>query len=222
MTLVFHPRAEPDLESVDAKHLSWKQLVNYSKDEIANLPLGLGVLGDYFEIELIKDGKNLWRVSNSVPWLLNLGYRLSGVELIVEGDAGSHLGAMISGGRVIVHGDVGSYAGYRARRGEIWASGTVGRHAGAHMIAGTLIAKAIITGDEETLGFGARRGSFVFKNWSQDAGSSRSMRRKYRPTWMGLLHQPGSAFAWLDPSADWLQCRLPQASMHAELICRDV
>lgn len=221
MTLVFHPRTDPDLESVDAKHLSWHQLANSSTDEINSLPLGLGFVRDYFDVERVNDGKNVWRVSAGVAWLSNLGHRLSGAELIVDGDAGSHLGSMQNGGRIVVYGDVGCYAGYRARRGEIWVAGTVGRHAGAQMIAGTLVADGVSHGNEMTLGFGARRGSFVIRRCPDITLSASIIGRKYIPTWLRLLHQPDEAFGWLDPTAEWLRRRLPQASSRAELICRD-
>jgi formylmethanofuran dehydrogenase subunit C len=113
-----------------------------------------------------------------------VGARMAGGELLVEGDVGDWAGAEMRGGRlvvrgsagrrlggahpgaragmrggeIVVHGDAGEEAGAGLRRGLIAVAGALGAAAGVRALAGTLVA---LGGVGPRPGAGMRRATIV-------------------------------------------------------------
>lgn len=124
-------------------------------------------LDHFFKIDGDLAEKNAPRkltVRNAPRWS-RVGARMTGGELIIEGDVGDELGASMTGGlirvtgsaghrvagpdfgttrganggTIIVNGNVGDYAGLRMRRGLVFVGGSAGASPGFRMLAGSIV-----------------------------------------------------------------------------------
>ena len=76
--------------------------------EIAELPVWVGrrqaALGDYFRVQGGRAASV--RIVGDVRLVHGIGTRMAGGELVIDGNAGSHVGAEMTGGNIDVRGSV--------------------------------------------------------------------------------------------------------------------
>ncbi|MFW9970740.1 MAG: formylmethanofuran dehydrogenase subunit C [Candidatus Odinarchaeota archaeon] len=90
-------------------------------------------IGDFFEvsgnggqtndIKIIVDGD----LSN----VKRIGERMTGGEIVINGDVGMHVGNNMSGGKILVNGNADDWAGAMLKGGELEITGDAGHYVGA-------------------------------------------------------------------------------------------
>lgn len=122
---------------IEADCISPDELAGKSLDEIKALPIFQGneklTLADKFEVsgnsgeleelKIIVDGD----CSN----VKRIGEKMSGGEIVVNGDVGMHLGNQMTGGKIVVNGNAGDWAGAMLHGGEIEINGDAGHYIGS-------------------------------------------------------------------------------------------
>jgi formylmethanofuran dehydrogenase subunit C len=100
---------------------------------VGALPIWVGRsrarLADLFDVRGAHSARV--RISGDVRLVAGLGAGMSGGELVIDGDAGSHVGAGMSGGRIEVLGSVGHDAGVAMTGGAVVVRGSAGARVGA-------------------------------------------------------------------------------------------
>lgn len=91
-------------------------------------------LGDLFQVREAKaetSSDNVIMIQGDVGKVRGIGARMTGGEILMQGNAGGHLGEGMSGGRITVHGSVGGWAGSAMKGGTIEIHGDAGDYLGA-------------------------------------------------------------------------------------------
>ncbi len=161
--VVLTPRATPELP-LEAGSVRPDALASLSEDEIARLRVWHGnearELGEFFDVHggHAPDA----RVAGDASRVRELGARMAGGSLLIEGDAGAYTGAEMSGGTVTVDGAAGDFAGAGMSGGVLNVGGRAGAHLGGAcagsargMTGGVVIARA---GAGDFVGERMRRG----------------------------------------------------------------
>lgn len=145
--VVLTPRARPELP-LEAGCIRPDAFAFLGEAEIAGLRVWQGHealrLGDFFDVQGGLAAQV--RIAGDASRVRELGARMSGGSLVVEGDAGAHAGAEMSGGTLRVDGDVGDWAGAAMCGGVLEVRGRAGARlggpwpGGAHgMTGGTIV-----------------------------------------------------------------------------------
>jgi formylmethanofuran dehydrogenase subunit C len=103
-----------------------KKLTVFHGNEEKNLSNFFDVSGDggaLDEIKIIIDGD----VSN----VKRIGEKMTGGEIIINGDVGMHVGNNMSGGKILVNGNADDWAGAMLKGGELEITGNAGNYVGA-------------------------------------------------------------------------------------------
>jgi formylmethanofuran dehydrogenase subunit C len=122
---------------LEAETISPDKFAGRSETEIKNLIVYHGneekTIGDFFdvkgkgeevnEIKIIIDG-NLSKVKR-------IGEKMTGGEIIINGDVGMHIGNHMSGGKILVNGNADDWAGAMLNGGELEITGDSGHYVGA-------------------------------------------------------------------------------------------
>ena len=133
-------------ESIEADCIAPTAFASLEEGEIAALPVWAGrtrrTLADYF---LVKGGRSASvRLAGDVRRVHRIAAGMADGDLVIEGDAGSHLAAGMTGGRVDVLGGAGDDAGMGMSGGSLH----IRRNAGDRVGAGTPGASRGMTGGE--------------------------------------------------------------------------
>ncbi|MFX1501016.1 MAG: formylmethanofuran dehydrogenase subunit C [Promethearchaeota archaeon] len=129
-------KTEPEFP-LEAESISPDKFTGKSAVEIKKLVVYHGneekALGDFFdvsgnggeinEIKIIIEG-NLSNVKR-------IGEKMTGGEIVINGDVGMHVGNNMSGGKILVNGNAGDWAGAMLKGGELEITGNAGNYVGA-------------------------------------------------------------------------------------------
>ncbi len=135
--VVLTPRALPELP-LDAGCVRPDALAALSEGEIARLPVWHGhkalVLGEFFDV---RGGHSAEvRVAGDAGRVRELGARMGGGTLTIEGAAGAYTGAEMSGGTLTVAGAAGDWTGAGMSGGILDVGGRAGHHLGGACAGG--------------------------------------------------------------------------------------
>ncbi len=129
-------KEEPEYP-LEAEVISPDQFAGKSAAQIKKLVVYHGneekTLGDFFDvsgngselndIKIVIDG-NLSKVKR-------IGEKMTGGEIIVNGNVGMHVGNNMSGGKILVNGNADDWAGAMLKDGELEITGNAGNYVGA-------------------------------------------------------------------------------------------
>jgi formylmethanofuran dehydrogenase subunit C len=91
------------------------------------------ILGDFFEIAgdggEINDIKII--VNGDLSNVKRIGEKMTGGEVVINGNVGMHVGNSMSGGKILVNGDADDWAGAMLNGGELDITGNAGHYVGA-------------------------------------------------------------------------------------------
>ena len=79
--------------------------------------------GELADTKIIIDGD----VSN----VKRIGEKMSGGEIVINGNVGMHVGSQMTGGKILVNGNVDDWAGAMLNGGELEITGDAGNYVGA-------------------------------------------------------------------------------------------
>lgn len=89
-------------------------------------------LGELFKVEETrKEQKTIITVYGDVGKVRRIGAYMTDGEIIIQGDAGTHLGEEMEGGKITVHGNVGGWVGSMMKGGTIEIHGNTSHYLGA-------------------------------------------------------------------------------------------
>jgi formylmethanofuran dehydrogenase subunit C len=122
---------------LEAENISTDKFAGKAETEIKNLIVYHGneekTIGNFFDvrgkggevndISIIIDG-DLSKVKR-------IGERMTGGEIIINGDVGMHVGNNMTGGKILVHGNADDWAGAMLNGGELEITGDAGHYVGA-------------------------------------------------------------------------------------------
>jgi len=118
----------PLTERIDADGLKPDRLASLSRAEMSAIELWHGrsrvPLGDLFDIDGERSSRV--RIVGDVRLLDGIGAGMTAGEMIIDGDAGTHVGAEMSGGCIEVLGSAGDDAGLGMAGGSIVIDGQAG------------------------------------------------------------------------------------------------
>lgn len=106
-------------------------------NEIKKLPLfhakELLTIGDYFDVSgKTEDVANTKiNIDGDVSNVKRIGEKMSGGEIIINGDVGMHVGNTMTGGKILVKGNADDWAGAMLQGGELEIEGNAGHYVGA-------------------------------------------------------------------------------------------
>jgi formylmethanofuran dehydrogenase subunit C len=124
---------------VSGECISPDNFVSKTIDEISTLQLWEGnrrrVLSELFTIDGEEVGNELTAMSirlvGDFSRVRRVGARMTGGEVLVEGNVGMHLGEEMKGGKITVVGEAGSWAGSAMKGGTILVKGNTGDYLAA-------------------------------------------------------------------------------------------
>ncbi|MFX1348922.1 MAG: formylmethanofuran dehydrogenase subunit C [Promethearchaeota archaeon] len=103
-----------------------KKLIVYNGNEEKTL-------GDFFNISgnggEINDTKII--IEGDVSNVKRIGEKMTGGEIVINGNVGMHVGNNMSGGKILVNGDADDWAGAMLKGGELEITGNAGHYVGA-------------------------------------------------------------------------------------------
>lgn len=107
-------------------------------EEIAGLPVYIGrdehKLGEFFEVSG-KAGATAAEtkivVKGDLSRVKYIGMKMTGGEIVVDGNADMYVGAWMQGGKITVNGNVDAFAGTGMKGGELIIKGNAGNYLGA-------------------------------------------------------------------------------------------
>jgi len=107
-------------------------------DEIADLPVYIGReqhrLGDFFEVSgkaAATPAETKIVVNGDLSRVKYIGMKMTGGEVVVNGNADMYVGAWMQGGKITVNGNVDAFAGTGMKGGELIIKGNAGNYLGA-------------------------------------------------------------------------------------------
>jgi len=136
-TVTLTLKEQPDL-FLEAESVTPDACTGKSRDEIAALPVYQGnrqfTIGDWFDVAgkggvTTDDTRIIVKGDTArVKWL---GSRMTGGEILVEGNLDMYTGAFMDGGTLTVKGNVDAFAGTGMTGGELVVDGNAGNYLGA-------------------------------------------------------------------------------------------
>ncbi|MFX0188131.1 MAG: formylmethanofuran dehydrogenase subunit C [Candidatus Hodarchaeota archaeon] len=121
-----------EAESISPDHFAGKtineikKLIVYHGNEQSTIGAYFdvsGKSGDANELIIIIDGD----LSN----VKRIGEKMSGGEIVINGNVGMHVGNQMKGGKIVVNGDADDWAGAMLKGGELEINGDAGNYVGA-------------------------------------------------------------------------------------------
>ncbi|MFX1569217.1 MAG: formylmethanofuran dehydrogenase subunit C [Promethearchaeota archaeon] len=90
-------------------------------------------IGDYFNVtgsgEELDDVKII--IEGDLSNVKRIGEKMTGGEIVINGNVGMHVGNNMSGGKILVNGDADDWAGAMLKGGELEITGNAGHYVGA-------------------------------------------------------------------------------------------
>lgn len=122
---------------LEAESISTDNFVGKSADEIKKLIVYHGneslIIGDYFDVSgksgEINDLKII--IDGDLSKVKRIGEKISGGEIIINGNVGMHVGNEMTGGKILVNGNADDWAGAMLKGGELEITGDAGNYIGA-------------------------------------------------------------------------------------------
>jgi len=131
------PRLQPNIP-IEAETISPDSFAGKSASEIGELPVWKGNrkcrLSEFFDVKgdvPVEINEVRIVIAGNVPRTKCIGARMTGGEILVEGNVDMHVGSQMEGGRIVVQGDADSFAGSAMRGGEILIKGNAGEYLGS-------------------------------------------------------------------------------------------
>ncbi len=125
---------------LEADVITTDNFLNKSLDEIKAMNLFIGneiaKLEEYFDIDGINEKRgnidNIQIIINGdLSNVKRIGEKMSGGEIIINGDIGMHVGNQMSGGKITVNGNADDWAGAMLSGGELEINGNARNYVGA-------------------------------------------------------------------------------------------
>jgi formylmethanofuran dehydrogenase subunit C len=126
------PEFPLEAESISPNNFAGKTLTEIKKLVIFHANEEL-TIGDFFDVsgkageiddtKIVIDG-DLFKVKR-------IGEKMTGGEIIVNGNVGMHVGNNMSGGKIVVNGDADDWAGAMLKGGELEINGNAGNYVGS-------------------------------------------------------------------------------------------
>ncbi len=103
-----------------------KKLIVYNGNEKFSI-------GEFFEVSGKSGDLNDLKIiiENDVSNVKRIGEKMSGGEIVINGNVGMHIGNQMQGGKIIVNGNADDWAGAMLKGGEIEITGDAGNYVGA-------------------------------------------------------------------------------------------
>ncbi len=122
---------------LEAEVVSPDTFAGKSATEIKKLKVYHGneekMLGDFFEVtgtgSEINDIKIM--IDGDLTNVKRIGEKMTGGEIIINGNVGMHVGNNMSGGKILVNGNADDWAGAMLKGGELEITGNAGHYVGA-------------------------------------------------------------------------------------------
>ena len=122
---------------LEAETISPDRFAGKSETEIKNLIVYHGneekTIGNFFDVS--GKGEDISEIKISIEGNLSkvkrIGEKMTGGEIIINGDVGMHVGNHMSGGRILVNGNADDWAGAMLNGGELEITGDAGHYVGA-------------------------------------------------------------------------------------------
>jgi len=122
---------------LEAETISPDKFAGKSETEIKNLIVYHGneekTIGNYFDVKgkgaEVKDIKII--IDGNLSKVKRIGEKMTGGEIIVNGDVGMHVGNLMTGGKILVNGNADDWAGAMLNGGELEITGDAGHYVGA-------------------------------------------------------------------------------------------
>jgi len=122
---------------LEAEIITPDNFVGKTAAEIKKLELYMGntvvKLGDFFDVSgkstEIKDTKII--IEGDLKNVKRIGEKMSGGEILINGNIGMHVGNQMKGGKIVVNGNAGDWAGAMLKGGELEITGSAGNYVGA-------------------------------------------------------------------------------------------
>ena len=136
-TVTLTLKNQPDLY-LEADNITPDAFAGKKAEEIADLHVYVGReqhrLGDFFEVSG-KTGSTPETtkivVNGDLSRVKYIGMKMTGGEIVVNGNADMYVGAWMQGGRITVNGNVDAFAGTGMKGGELVINGNAGNYLGA-------------------------------------------------------------------------------------------
>jgi formylmethanofuran dehydrogenase subunit C len=122
---------------IEADTISPDIFAGKSIDEIKSLTVYHGnekaTIGDFFEISGKSGDLNDLKIiiDNDVSNVKRIGEKMTGGEIIINGNVGMHVGNQMVGGKILVNGNADDWAGAMLKGGELEITGDAGNYIGA-------------------------------------------------------------------------------------------
>ncbi|KKL87757.1 hypothetical protein LCGC14_1931520 [marine sediment metagenome] len=122
---------------LEAETISPDRFTGKSETEIKNLIIYHGneekTIGNFFDVdgkgEDVSDIKII--LEGNLSKVKRIGEKMTGGEIIINGDVGMHVGNRMSGGKILVNGNADDWAGAMLNGGELEITGDAGHYVGA-------------------------------------------------------------------------------------------
>lgn len=126
------PKFPLEADSITPDNFAGKTLA-----EIKKLPLyharELVTIGDFFDVsgkaEDVANTKII--IDGDVSNVKRIGEKMTGGEIVINGNVGMHVGNNMSGGKILVNGNADDWAGAMLKGGELEITGNAGHYVGA-------------------------------------------------------------------------------------------
>ena len=129
-------KKNPDFP-IEADSITPNNFVGKTATEIKKLPLYYGkeevTIGAFFNVsgksEEIDETKIV--IDGDLSKVKRIGEKMTGGEIVINGDVGMHIGSTMSGGKITVNGNADDWAGAMMKGGELEITGDAGHYVGA-------------------------------------------------------------------------------------------
>ncbi|MFX1316149.1 MAG: formylmethanofuran dehydrogenase subunit C [Promethearchaeota archaeon] len=122
---------------LEAESITPDNFAGKTMDQIRKLPLYHGneqiTIGDYFTASGKSDNINDTKIiiDGDLSKVKRIGEKMSGGEIVINGNVGMHVGNNMSGGKILVNGNADDWAGAMLQGGELEITGDAGHYIGA-------------------------------------------------------------------------------------------
>jgi len=129
-------KKEPEFP-LEAEAISPDQFANKTGAEIKKLTVYHGneekSIGDYFDVSgKAGDVEDLKiTIDGDLSMVKRIGEKMTGGEIIINGNVGMHVGSQMKGGKITVNGNADDWAGAMLNGGELTITGDAGHYVGA-------------------------------------------------------------------------------------------
>jgi len=122
---------------LEAESITPDNFAGKSIDEIKKLIVYSGneefIIGDFFEVTGKSGDLNELKIiiENDVSNVKRIGEKMTGGEIIINGNVGMHVGNQMGGGKILINGNADDWAGAMLKGGELEITGDAGNYVGS-------------------------------------------------------------------------------------------